>query len=144
VGKVIFMLLALCGTAHASEDANNYLSTDRYTKLKLQATRAQMEPLDVVVQLKFPVNILRTEDAMNYILDDSGYSLIDPKLWTEEMQIMMNNTIAAIHRDMTATPMSVINMLGVLAGSHFRIVKDPLRRKINFVLEKEYRGLIDG
>jgi len=110
----------------------------------LQATRAQMEPLDVVVQLKFPVNILRTEDAMNYILDDSGYSLIDPKLWTEEMQIMMNNTIAAIHRDMTATPMSVINMLGVLAGSHFRIVKDPLRRKINFVLEKEYRGLIDG
>ena len=70
-------------------------------------------------------------------------ALVPESLWTEEVQIMMSNRLAEIHRDLSHTPLSIVDILRVLAGRHFDVVKDPLRRKINFVLRAEYRGLIE-
>ncbi len=122
--------------------AGETVKIDRYTSIRLGASDTQRDPLKSVVQLQFPSVILNTEQAINYALDDSGYSVIEEALWSPEMKIMMANSLSIVHRDMTDTPMSLREILVVLAGTHFRLVQDPLRRKVSFVLLDEYRGLI--
>ncbi len=122
--------------------AGETVKIDRYTSIRLGASDTQRDPLKSVVQLQFPSVILNTEQAINYALDDSGYSVIEEALWSPEMKIMMANSLSIVHRDMTDTPMSLREILVVLAGTNFRLVQDPLRRKVSFVLLDEYRGLI--
>ena len=78
------------------------------------------------------------------MLDDCGESLVDYELWSPAMNIMLDNPISIVHRDMSNTPMTLRDVLGVLAGEAFRVVQDPLRRKVSFVLKDEYRGLVGG
>ena len=120
------------------------VQVDRYTSVRLGATEVQRDPLKAVVQLRFPAVVLNTRQAIDYVLDDSGYSLVDYELWSPAMNIMLDNPISIVHRDMSNTPMTLRDVLGVLAGEAFRVVQDPLRRKVSFVLKDEYRGLVGG
>lgn len=120
------------------------IQTDRYTVVKLLPTESQLDPLAAVVQVRFPGQILNTEQAIHYVLDESGYELVSSDVWTPEMKIMLSNVLPVVQRDLSDTPMTVVNVLEVLAGQAFRVVRDPLRRKVSFELNPEYRGLIDG
>lgn len=120
------------------------VQVDRYTSVRLGATEVQRDPLKAVVQLRFPAVVLNTRQAIDYVLDDSGYSLVDYELWSPAMNIMLDNPISIVHRDMSNTPMTLRDVLGVLSGEAFRVVQDPLRRKVSFVLKDEYRGLVGG
>ena len=110
------------------------VQVDRYTSVRLGATEVQRDPLKAVVQLRFPAVVLNTRQAIDYVLDDSGYSLVDYELWSPAMNIMLDNPISIVHRDMSNTPMTLRDVLGVLSGEAFRVVQDPLRRKVSFVL----------
>lgn len=136
-----FFVLFLCG--HAVGDSGE-LQTDRYTVVKLLPTKTQLEPLSAIVQVKFPGQVLTTEAAVHYVLDESGYELVGQEVWTPEMKIMLASGLPVVQRDLSETPMSVLNVLEVLAGPAFRVVRDPLRRKVSFEINAEYRGLIDG
>ena len=120
------------------------VQVDRYTAVRLGATEVQRDPLKAVVQLRFPAVVLDTRQAIDYVLDDSGYSLVDYELWSPAMNIMLDNPISIVHRDMSNTPMTLRDVLGALSGEAFRVVQDPLRRKVSFVLKDEYRGLVGG
>ena len=121
-----------------------HVVTDRYTVVRLAPEKYQVEPLTAVIQVKFPGQILSAEQAVHYILDESGYELVERSIWTPEMVIMLGNNLPLVQRDLTKTPMTVIDVLGVIAGPAFNVIRDPLRRKISFELKAEYRGLIDG
>lgn len=138
IGSVFLGLLSM------GLQAETFLPVDRYSSVRLGATETQLDPLRVIVQLRFPSLILNTRQAIDYALEDSGYSLVEREFWTPEMEIMMMNSLGMVHRDFTNSPMELRELLGVIAGQHFRVVQDPLRRQISFVLKDKYRGLIDG
>jgi conjugative transfer region protein (TIGR03748 family) len=120
------------------------IKTDRYTVVQLAPSAALMEPLSAVVQLKFPGQVLTVQDAMNYVLDESGYALVDKVNWTPEMEIMLSRGLPVVQRDFSKSPMPIMSVLEVLAGPAFTVVQDPLRRLVTFELKAQYRGLIDG
>ncbi len=120
------------------------IKTDRYTVVQLAPSTALMEPLTAVVQLKFPGQVLTIQDAVNYVLDESGYGLIDKINWSPEMEIMLSRNLPVVQRDFSKSPMSIMSVLEVLAGPAFNVVQDPLRRLVIFELKPQYRGLIDG
>ncbi len=135
---ILVSLLFISGAALSAEA----LEVDRYTSIKRGATQTQLDPLTAVVQLQFPGLIQTTEQAINYALEDSGYKVVEEALWTPAMRIMMSNPLSIVHRDMSETPMDLRELLSVLAGEPFRVIQDPLRRKVSFVLKQQYQPLI--
>jgi type IV pili sensor histidine kinase/response regulator len=86
------------------------------------------------------MQVLTIENAIHYLLEESGFELIQKELRPKEMSIMLANRLPSVHRDLT--PMMLKDALNVLLGKHFRLINDPLRRKVSFVLLPEYKGLI--
>jgi len=131
------LALFMASPGYASD---NFVQTDRYTKIKIAPKAEQLAPLDVVVDVKFPMQIITIENAIHYLLEESGFELIQKELRPKEMSIMLANRLPAVHRDLT--PMMLKDALNVLLGKHFRLIYDPLRRKVSFVLLQEYKGLV--
>lgn len=134
---LFFYFLIMSGSVLAAE---NIIETDRYTIIKIAPSKVQLSPLEVVVDVAFPQQIITIEGAVNYLLDESGFELISKDLRTKELSIMLTNRLPVVHRDLT--PMMLKDALGVLLGKHFRLINDPLRRKVSFVLREEYKGLV--
>lgn len=142
---IVFLLPALFISDVRCEELDlPEIKTDRYTLVKLAPSVSLVEPLKTVVQIKFPGAVVTVGDAINYMLDESGYRVVDKGARTVEMEIMLSNALPAVQRDLTKSPMTIKSVLEVLAGPAFRVVQDPLRRLVTFELKNEYRGLIDG
>jgi type IV pili sensor histidine kinase/response regulator len=101
----------------------------------------QLSPLEIIVDVEFPMYISDIEGAIHYVLDGSGFELISKELRPKEMNIMLANRLPLVHRDLT--PMMLKDALNVLVGKHFRLINDPLRRRVSFILLDKYKGLID-
>ena len=103
----------------------------RYTTVRNQATRAQINPLLMVVQTHFPQSVQTVGEAMAYILQYSGYSLVDQSLMDENVRQMLSQPLPMIDRNLG--PVTLQEALEVLAGKHvFRLTQDPLHRKVSF------------
>ncbi|GEA09115.1 hypothetical protein KUL42_38760 [Alteromonas sp. KUL42] len=138
---LLFILFSFCVQAKPDYKA---LQTDRYTMLVLKPSIEQVNPLYSEAKIQFPLDVVTIYDAINYVLDDSGYSLVSKQYWTEEMEIMLNMTLPLIQRDLSRSPMTIKNVVEVVAGEPFNVIVDPLRRLVSFELKKDYRGLING
>ena len=122
------VMLVLISTAGFSEEITE---VSRYTTVKNQATRAQINPLLMTVQVRFPQNIQTVGDAMNYLLRYSGYSLVEQSEMDASVQQMLDQPLPIIDR--TLGPLSLQEALEVLAGKHvFKLTEDPLHRKVSF------------
>lgn len=140
---IVLSVLLIISTNSYSKEFRK-LQTDRYTAIFLKPSMGQINPLEDIVQIRFPVTTITLYDAVAYALDGSGYSLVSEKLWTEEMKIMLNSKLPVVQRDLVKNPMTLFNVIEVLAGKPFKVVTDPLRRRLSFELKDEYRGLING
>ena len=141
--KIIISLLWVASIGVSASDFKT-IDTDRYTEVVLKPTVEQVNPLKDVVQIRFPVQVSSVYDAIIYVLDDSGYALVPETIWTEEMKIMLESKLPLVQRDLADNPMTILNVIEVVAGEPFRVVMDPLRRRLSFELKDEYKGLING
>lgn len=122
------VMLAFVSTASFSEEITEI---SRYTTVKNQATRAQINPLLMTVQVKFPQSVQTVGDAMNYLLRYSGYSLVDRNSMDTSVQQMLEQPLPIVDRALG--PISLQEGLEVLAGKHvFKLTEDPLHRKLSF------------
>lgn len=134
--KKLYLLLLLIFSSTCFSEETTELS--RYTTVKNQAARAQINPLLMTVQVHFPQSVQTVGEAMEYLLRYSGYALVDPATMSEDAQQMLTQPLPIVDRSLG--PLSLQEALEVLAGKHvFQLVQDPLHRKVSFTLLPEMR-----
>lgn len=140
MAKNIFLVLFF---AFSSFSYAEYTQVSRYLEVKMKAKQEQVNPLYSVVRVEFPVMIITVKDAIDYVLDDTGYEVVHEQLWTKEMSLILSAKISHTQRDLKNTPLKILDVIDLIVGEAFYVVRDPIRRKISVVLKDEYRGLID-
>jgi len=113
--------------------AADITAVSRYTTVKNQASRAQVNPLLMMVQTRFPQSVQTVGDAMNYVLRYSGFSLVYEDQMDASVIQMLKQPLPIVDRRLG--PMTLQDALETLAGKHvFKLAQDPIHRKLSFEL----------
>lgn len=127
-------LLALAPISHSSNAAEQ-----GYAVITPSATTEQRDLLAVVVSLQFPPGVTTVGDALDVLLERSGYRLAygagaDPNLPT-----LMQLPLPQVHRSLG--PIRLRDALQALAGGAWVLVEDPVNRLVCFDLDVRYRAV---
>lgn len=103
----------------------------RYSTVSTTPPPAQSNPLEAVVQLRFPRAHVRTVgDAVSYLLLRSGYRLAPTSQIDEQVRSVLDMALPEVHRSLG--PCSVSQALAVLLGAPFVMSSDPVRREVTY------------
>ena len=110
-----------------------YVTTDRYTLVKLEAADAQREPLKAVITLSFGSDITTVGNAIEELLKGSGYQWQKSKSANDSLvsdQLLFELPLPSVLR--TIGPLRLEEALSVVAGEAWQIQTDELNRTIWF------------
>ena len=113
------------------------LRVSRYVTLTAGANEAQKDPLSAVIpNLTFARQVVTVFDALQVLLNDSGYRIATyhPDLRVHQL---FNLALPSIHRQMG--PISLENALNTLSGSPWMLAVDPVNRLVTFQLPRHYK-----
>lgn len=113
----------------------------RYLTAENKPKAAQVDLLSQEFQVRFPISVQTVGEAMDYLLKQSGYSLIPEAKREEALKVVLRKPLPAIDRDFG--PMKLKDGLETLAGPVFVLVNDPLNRMISFKLRDKYSPLYE-
>lgn len=122
-------VIALCGLPSFAENGA-FVPTGRYTVVSASATAAQEDPLSSLITVTIPSEITRVSQAMEYILQRSGWRLAGYTEVDPEVQTLYELPLPTVHRRMG--PISLREALQTLAGKPFKVLEDPVHRSIAF------------
>lgn len=111
---------------------------DRYTLASTRPADAQRDPLNQIIDIRMPVQVVNTiGEGLRYVLLGSGYSLCagEPGVYSA----LFIKPLPAVQR--SVGPVKLSEALQILAGPAWRLRVDDLNREICFVLRDEYRHL---
>lgn len=124
-------LAALCLTLsfqlHAAE-----VQVGRYSTLPAMPTTAQADLLAATVTVTFPARIVTVGEAVQYLLQRSGYRLAAGPVTAPETANLLALPLPAVHRSLG--PVTLTQALETLVGPAFRLVRDPVHRLVSFEL----------
>lgn len=127
-------LVVCCGASVSvmadavSESSVSAMQVARYSVMPPTATPAQADLMAVVVNIKFPQQVVTVGEALDFLLRRSGYRLVDTD--SPAMTILQGLPLPAVHRQLG--PLTLNNALMTLAGSAYRLFIDPLHRTLSF------------
>lgn len=111
---------------------------DRYTLASTRPADAQRDPLNQIIDIRMPVQVVNTiGEGLRYVLLGSGYSLCagEPGVYSA----LFIKPLPAVQR--SVGPVKLSEALQILAGPAWRLRVDDLNREICFVLRDEYSHL---
>lgn len=117
--------------------SENITQVSRYLTLENKVKPDQINPMNQVIQVRFPQNVQTIGSAINYLLRFSGYSLVINEKRNAGLRITLDKPLPIVDRELG--PVSLKNGLSTLLGEGFHIVCDPINREINFELKPSYR-----
>jgi type IV pili sensor histidine kinase/response regulator len=130
----LVLSFALAPHAYAeSTQLGRYLTVDNKPRV------AQVDLLSQAFQVRFPASVQTIGDAMEYLLKQSGYSLVPEAKRSSELKIALSKPLPAVDRDFG--PMKLKDGLATLAGPVFVLVNDPLNRMISFEISSRYAAI---
>lgn len=129
---VATMGLALLGPCIGSSPQAAEVQVGRYSTLPAMPTAAQVDLLATIIIVTFPARIQTIGEAVNYLLQRSGYRLAPLLARVPEAEILLALKLPAVHRNLG--PVTLRLALETLAGKPFHLVRDPVRRLISFEL----------
>lgn len=129
----VFAFLTMTASVNAAD-----IKVGRYTTVKPVATSQQQDPLSVIVDVTFPNDITTVGQALEHILERSGFYLATGKVADPILPTLLNSSLPHIHRRLG--PITLRNGLKTLAGPTWVLVEDPVTRLVSFELKDEYRG----
>lgn len=109
---------------------------DRYTLASTRPADAQRDPLNQIIEIRMPQQVVRTVgEGLRYLLLESGYSLCngDATVFAE----LFSKPLPAVQR--SVGPVRLTEALQVLAGPAWRLHVDDVNREVCFVLRDQYR-----
>jgi conjugative transfer region protein (TIGR03748 family) len=109
---------------------------DRYTLASTRPADAQRDPLNQIVEIRMPQQVVKTVgEGMRYLLLESGYSLCngDSTVYSE----LFSKPLPAVQR--SVGPVRLAEALQVVAGPAWRLHVDDVNREVCFILRDQYR-----
>ena len=109
---------------------------DKYTLVSTRPADAQRDPLNQMVDITMPAQLVRSVgDGFRYLLLESGYSLCpaSSSVFTE----LLSRPLPAVQRSIG--PVRLSEALQVLAGPAWRLHVDDVNREVCFTLRDAYR-----
>lgn len=104
----------------------------RYSTLPAMPTIAQADLLATTITLTFPVRIVTVGEAVQYLLQRSGYSLATAPVIKTETADLLALPLPSVHRHLG--PITLAQALEMLVGPAFRLIHDPVHRLVSFEL----------
>ena len=117
----------LTASAIIAGSINAQVVIDRYTTIQSIETKAQAQPLNVEISIKFAKNIITVKQAINRLLLKSGYKL-NPNYESEKIN---NFELPKVHRELGPIPLK--RAIKVLLGSAWELQIDETSRTIQIV-----------
>lgn len=121
---VLFFFSVICNQCTA---ADNYDRLGRYYWKKTELSAAQIDPLQQVVDIEFPSSVLTLANAYEFVLNPTGYSLAKAQYLDANFIAIINSPLPVSQRKLRG---KVIDILNVLSGSSYVVVRDPFIRTI--------------
>src|SRR5471030_1137203 len=109
---------------------------DRYTLVSTRPGDAQRDPLNQMVDITMPAQLVRSVgDGFRYLLLESGYSLCPAS--SPVFMELLSRSLPAVQRSIG--PVRLSDALQVLAGPAWRLRVDDVNREVCFTLRDAYR-----
>ncbi|EMY6611201.1 MULTISPECIES: hypothetical protein [Vibrio] len=128
-----FVAVLLSGSLNAETFDNNeqvYQSQNNgYTAIVIDTNYEQKYPLQTITSIQIPTTIKNVGQAINYVLQNSGYQLEDLSSTNEETLHLYTLEIPLVHRDFKQS--SVIQIVDVLVGTGFNVTVDHVKRELS-------------
>ncbi|PWK09904.1 TcpQ domain-containing protein [Pantoea ananatis] len=110
---------------------------DRYTLVSTRPADAQLDPLNQVVDITMPAQLVSTVgEGFRYLLLESGYSLCSAT--SAAFSELLSRPLPAVQR--TIGPLKLSEALQVVAGPAWRLRVDEVNREVCFELRDQYRS----
>lgn len=107
----------------------------RYTLVNVKSADAQREPLNQLIDITMPGQLVNTVgDGFRYLLFQSGYALCGR--YGADFAELLNRPLPAVQRKIG--PMRLSEAIQVVAGPAWRISVDEVNREVCFVLRDAY------
>lgn len=135
LGSLILLSLISVNTTNAEP---NTIVIGRYLSTQLIPLNAQTDLLAQTFDVHFPYEIATIGAAISYLLNDSGYQLIQETMLDRPAAQLLNLPLPDVDRHLG--PMTLLQGLQTLAGAPFQIVVDPVHRLIAFRLKESYQS----
>jgi len=129
-----FLTLAIVLFVSEAAFAANVTQIGRYSTVLNRATAAQINPLLAVGQFRFPASVKTVGEAIQVVLENTGYQLAPRVQLTDSVKSTLGKTLPITVRRLG--PLSIKTALSVLMGEQvFNLVEDPLHRIVNFEIK---------
>ncbi|MEH6454914.1 MAG: hypothetical protein V7749_01200 [Cocleimonas sp.] len=106
---------------------DGYTHVGRYYKQKILITAAQRDPLLQKVEVIFPFSVQNIESAYRHLLAPTGYTLAKFEAIDKNFITLASKKLPLSQREVKGR---VIDLLNLLAGSDFIVVRDDLLRVV--------------
>ena len=116
--------------------ADDVISTGRYARVVNAPEAHQINPLKVTVQTRIPSDIKTVGEAVKFLLYRSGYQLADDAVLTKQAKQLLSFSLPESQR--TLGPLTLDQCLMLLGGEGYRLVVDPVNRKVAYVVETSF------
>lgn len=133
-------LITLGSAAHATEtftqesidsESQKLTVNNGYTQIVIDTTHEQKKPLDTIITMELPENIINVGQAINYVLQNSGYHLKDLPLTDLETVHLFTLTPPLSHRRFYQS--TVIQIIQTLVGQAYETNVDHVNREIEIL-----------
>lgn len=130
-------LLVIFLNSNCDASTINTLQISRYATVAVMPSDAQINPLESVVQIHFPPNTQTIGQAINLLLNNTGFSLAPQEQLSNEVLSTLSKPLPIVDRSLG--PVTIHQALSVLIGENvFTIDVNELKREVNFNLQKAY------
>jgi type IV pili sensor histidine kinase/response regulator len=102
----------------------------RYSVINAAPSKGQTDLLSVTVERSLPVSIEIIGDAIDWLLDGSGYRMADHSVLSEDAKGLLNLPLPTAHRRFPALPLRQV--LSLIIGPEFSLIHDPVHRLLAF------------
>ncbi len=119
----------------------NVTQVSRYQTIENKPQYSQIFLLVQRIHVRFPQNVQSVSDAMNYLLQFSGYSLAPTNERSDSLKITLRKPLPIIDRELG--PVTLRDGLLTLVGPAFDITHNPIHRTVNFTVKPEYQKYIN-
>ena len=136
------MIVVLLFSTTALAEPTKTLQIARYTDTSLEPSRETVNPLDVVISVSLPQKMNKVGDAINFILQRSGYRVISAdRNKASEMYVLFELPIPSSHRNIG--PLRLKTALEVLAGGSFDLCINDVTREVWFEIKTEDKAALE-
>lgn len=125
---ILCLLAALTVLAPLIGRSQVLVQTGRYTAVYAVPTDAQRDPLQAIVTVRFPAEVETVGQAVNYLLDNTGYAIADALDWDVEVFDLVRLPLPAIQHELG--PLTILDTIKTIVGPAFSVSIDPVERRV--------------